>query len=229
MVTKTRTQARQEKPTKIVLVDDHLLLREGLREALCREADLTVCGEAEDRFHALEVIESTKPDVAIVDLSLKNSSGLELIKDITARYPGVAVLVVSMHDESLYAERAIRAGARGYITKQQASKSVVAAIRKLLAGEFAGSDTLTQIAFAQLSGRKGPTHDLGMQKLSDRELDVLGLLGDGFNSRQIAEQLHLDASTVETYRARIKEKFNLKDATELLQYAIRWKRAADLH
>ena len=224
MATEKRTQAKQGKPTKIVLVDDHPMVREGLRESLCREPDLTVCGEAEDRFHALEIIESTRPDVAIVDLSLKNSSGLELIKDITARYPGVVVLVVSMHDESLYAERVIRAGARGYITKQQACKSVVAAIRKLLAGEFVGSDTLAQIALAQLSGRNAATQDAGAQKLSDRELDVLGMIGDGFNSRQIAERLHLDVSTVETYRARIKEKLNLKDATELLQYAIRWKR-----
>jgi DNA-binding NarL/FixJ family response regulator len=145
-----------------------------------------------------------------------------LVKDIRAHHPKVAVLVVSMHQESLFAERALRAGARGYITKQQATKQLIGAIRKVVAGEFVASETVTQAALTKLAGGQAPARDAAVGKLSDRELEVLDLLGKGFNNHQIAERLHIDVTTIETYRARIKEKLDLRDATELLQYAIRW-------
>lgn len=222
MGTEKRTGAGHGKPTRIVLVDDHPMFREGLVEVLGRESDLQVCGEAEDSCQALEVIKATSPDLAIVDLVLKSSHGINLIKDIRAYHPKVAVLVVSMHQESLFAERALRAGARGYITKQQATKQLIGAIRKVVAGEFVASDSLNQAALAKLAGGQAPANDPSVSKLSDRELEVLDLLGRGFNNHQIADRLHIDVTTIETYRARIKEKLDLKDASELLQYAIRW-------
>jgi DNA-binding NarL/FixJ family response regulator len=210
------------KSTRIVLVDDHSMFREGLVEVLSREPDLEICGQAEDSRQALEVIKVAKPDLAIVDLVLKNSHGIELIKDIRALHPKVAVLVVSMHQESLFAERALRAGARGYITKQEATKHLIGAIRKVIAGEVVASDSLTQIALGQLAGGEMPAKSQSVGRLSDREVPVLELMGNGFNNHQIAERLRIDVTTIETYRARIKEKLVLKDATELLQYAIRW-------
>ena len=208
------------KPVRIVLVDDHQMFREGLAEVLTREKDFQVCGQAADRQQALAVIGSTHPDLALVDLSLPDASGIELIKDLRARHPKLAVLVVSMHEESLFAERALAAGARGYLTKQQATRQLVAAIRRVLAGEIVASEKLAQHALAQLAGHSHDRPSIG--KLSDRETQVLELIGHGFNNRQIADRLHLDLTTIETYRARIKEKLGLKDATELLQHAIRW-------
>lgn len=211
--------AKPLNPARIVLVDDHQMFREGLAEVLSREKDLLVCGQAADRLQALAVIGSTHPDLALVDLTLSDSSGLELIKDLRARHPKLAVLVVSMHEESLFAARALAAGARGYLTKQQATGQLVQAIRRVLAGEIVASEKLTQLALAQLAG---PGRSAAVSKLSDRETQVLELIGQGYNNRQIADRLHLDLTTIETYRARIKEKLHLKDAAELLQYAIRW-------
>jgi DNA-binding NarL/FixJ family response regulator len=220
MSTKTMPHIASGKPVRIVLIDDHQMFREGLAEVLGREKEFLVCGQAADRRQALTVIASTKPDIALLDMSLPDSSGVELIKDLQVRHPKLAVLVVSMHEESLFAERAIAAGARGYLTKQQASSQLVQAIRRVLAGEIVVSDKLTQLALARLGGRviAGTT----VRELSDREAQVLELIGQGYNNHQIARRLHLDLSTVETYRARIKEKLRLKDATELLQYAIQW-------
>ena len=216
------TRSKRSKTTRIVLVDDHPMFREGLIEVLGRENDLAVCGEAADRHEALRVIETGKPDLAIVDLSLHDSSGLELIKDIKAQFPKVAVLVVSMHEESLYAARALQAGARGYLTKQRATRHLVDAIRRVANGEIVASEELTQMVLSLVAGRRPAEAIASLPKLSDRELEVLQLIGQGFNNHQISERLHVDTSTVDTYRARIKEKLNLKDSTELLQYAIRW-------
>jgi DNA-binding NarL/FixJ family response regulator len=207
---------------RILLVDDHPMVRERLAEAIHREPDLTVCGEAEDRFQALEKITATKPDLAIVDLTLKRSNGMELIKDIRAQSPAIPILVLSMHDELLYAERVIRAGARGYITKQEATRKIMLAIRRVLAGEIYLSEKMSaQIATAAL-GAARTKPGLPLDALSDRELSVFEMLGHGHSTRQIAETLNLDMRTIETYRARIKEKLKLKDANDLLQHAIRW-------
>jgi DNA-binding NarL/FixJ family response regulator len=207
--------------TRILLVDDHPMVRERLTEIISREEDLVVCAEAEDRAGALQAIPSARPDLAIIDLALKNSNGLELIKDIHARWPRLLMLVVSMHDESLYAERVMRAGARGYITKQEATRNILVAIRRVLSGEIYLSDKTASAVIAHLTARPeagGSIADL----LTDRELQVFELTGNGLSTREIAEHLHIDVKTVETYRIRMKEKLGVTSASELLQLAIRW-------
>jgi DNA-binding NarL/FixJ family response regulator len=222
MRTDRHKPAAAEAKLRILLVDDHPMVRERLAAAIHEQPDLVVCGEAEDRFTALDLIEKTKPALAIVDLTLKQSHGLELIKDIRSRFPDLATLVVSMHDELLHAERVIRAGARGYITKQEATDKIMIAIRTVLGGNVYMSEKMaSRIATGAVGSRKG-ANTLPVDRLSDRELRVFELLGQGHNTRQIADDLHLDMRTIETYRARIKEKLDLKDANELLQYAIRW-------
>ena len=198
------------------------MVRERLTEVILREPDLSVCGEAEDRFQAMERIAVTRPHLAIVDLTLKGSHGIELIKDIRAQYPDLLVLVVSMHDEMLHAERVIRAGARGYITKQEATRKIMLAIRTVLNGDVYLSEKMSAQIAASTVGRARAKLGLPMDKLSDRELLVFEMIGQGHGTRQIADKLHLDMRTIETYRARIKDKLNLKDANDLLQHAIRW-------
>lgn len=208
--------------TNVLIVDDHPIVRQGLRGFIDQEADLEVCGEADDARAAMEAIKQLEPDLAIVDISLKETSGLELIKDIKARYPEVLVLALSMHDESLYAERVLRAGGRGYITKHQATDHIILAIRTVLAGEVYVSDRMKQRIMGKLVGDR---HDVGakaIDRLSDRELEVFELIGRGQSTRQIAEKLFLSVKTIETYRQHIKTKLGLADAAELLQYAIRW-------
>jgi DNA-binding NarL/FixJ family response regulator len=208
--------------TRIVLVDDHPMVRERLAEMINRESDLSVCGEAEDRAEALEVVAREKPGLAIVDLTLKRSNGLDLIKDLRVMHPQVLILVLSMQEESLYAERVIRAGAHGYITKQEATRNILKAIRHVLTGSVFLSPELSGEILSRMLGRsKAVVRSL--EVLSDRELQVFELVGMGFGTRQIAGQLGLDVKTVETYRSRIKEKLELKDASELLRKAIAWK------
>ena len=190
-------------------------------EIFNREPDLAVCGEAGDRAEAMRLIRDALPDLVVVDITLKDSNGLELIKDLHAECPKVAVLVVSMHDESLYAERVIRAGARGYITKQEATQNILVAVRRVLSGEVYLNDKAASSLLKRLSNHetaKASPADL----LADRELQVFELTGHGLNTRQIADRLHIGFKTVETYRARIREKLNLKDSTDLLQSAINW-------
>lgn len=207
---------------RIIIVDDHPMVRERLAEVIKSEPDLVICGEAETRLHALQLVAQIHPDLVLLDLNLKDSQGTEVIKDILAQEPKSRILVISMHDESLFAERAIRAGARGYITKQEATKNVLAAIRKVLGGElYIGEDLAKKLLANLAGGTHGPVIP-SVDLLSDRELQVLRLLGQGRSTRQIAEDLRLEFSTVETYRNRIKEKLHLKDAVELLQYAIQW-------
>jgi DNA-binding NarL/FixJ family response regulator len=216
-------QAAQSAKRRVLLVDDHPVVREGLAESINRESDLAVCGEAEDRHEALEAIEHKKPDLVVVDLALKNSSGMELIKDIHSRWPRLPMLVVSMHEELLYAERVLRAGARGYLTKQEATRSILSAVRHILTGEIYLSPRTASVVLKRLApGNKGGVDSI-VDTLAERELQVFELTGQGFNTRQIAEKLFIDVKTVETYRARIKEKLALKDASELLQLAIRWR------
>jgi DNA-binding NarL/FixJ family response regulator len=212
-----------EKKERVVVVDDHPLFRERLSELINHELDMEVCGEAENAQQAIDLIRNTSPNLAIVDITLKGSSGLELIKSIKALPIGVPVLVLSMHDESLYAERALRSGAAGYITKHESADNVLLAIRRVLAGEVYLSGTMTSVFLKSLTGGlKSVPRPL--DRLTDRELEVLELIGRGHTTRQIAETLQLGVATVDTYRARIKEKMNFRNATELQHFAIRWVR-----
>ncbi|HZM05629.1 MAG TPA: response regulator transcription factor [Candidatus Saccharimonadales bacterium] len=205
---------------KIMLVDDHPVMRQGVAELINHESDLTVCGQFEDSATAFDAIPSLLPDLAMVDLSLKSSSGLELVKNIKAAYPKVLVLVFSMHDEALYAERVLRAGAAGYIMKQEATEKVLAALRRVLGGGIYLSERMSSKFMHQLVGGKQVVGGSPVERLSDRELEVFGLIGQGRGTRQIAEQLHLSVKTIESHRAHIKEKLNLKNATELVHRAI---------
>jgi len=222
MVRKKQQSETSESKTKIVIVDDHPIVRQGLAELINHEDDLVVCGQAEEAPEAMGVIKAIKPDMVIVDILLKETSGMELIKDIKARYPNLAVLALSMHDESLYAERALRAGAKGYIMKAEATEKVIGAIRKILSGDIYLSEPMAAKLIHKLVGGRTEVGASAIDRLSDRELEVFRLIGQGYGTRQIAEKLHLSVKTIETYRAHIKEKLNLADAAELLQYAIQW-------
>ena len=206
----------------IFLVDDHPLVREWLTNLINQQPDLTVCGEAETGPQARQSILARKPDVAIVDISLKDSSGIELIKDLKQSLPGVAVLVLSMHEEPHYAERAMRAGARGYIVKRETTRKVILAIRQVLAGEIYLTEEIAKALATQYVVGKGVSKESPIEQLSDRELEVFELLGQGRGTRQIAEVLRVSVKTVQAYCARIKEKLNLASATELLREAVRW-------
>jgi DNA-binding NarL/FixJ family response regulator len=203
------------------------MVRERLAEIISREPDLTVCAEAEDRHGAIKAVEASKPDLAIIDLTLKRSNGLDLIKDLNARWPRLVILVVSMHDESLYAERVLRAGARGYITKQEATRNIMAAIRRVLGGSIYLNEKTASTVLARLTSNAQPENAAITSLLTDRELQVFELTGNGLNTRDISEQLHIDVKTVETYRIRIRDKLNLKGSSDLLQLAIRWAQDPD--
>jgi DNA-binding NarL/FixJ family response regulator len=210
------------KATRVLLVDDHPVVREGLAESINRESDLTVCAQAEDHQGALRAIEATHPELVVVDLMLRDSSGLELIKDIHVRWPRLLILVVSMHDETLYAERVLRAGAQGYITKQQATHDILLAIRRVLGGGIYLNERTASSVLARLAAKpQAASHSIS-DLLADRELEVFELTGRGLSTREIAGQLRIDVKTVDTYRARIREKLNLRTSSELLQLAIRW-------
>lgn len=211
--------------SRILLVDDHPIVRQGLTEMINQETDVTVCGVADDLHKALDAIATLKPDLVIVDISLKGSNGIELLKNIKVRYPKMRVLMLSMHDESLYAVRALRAGAAGYIMKQEATEKVLTAIRQVLNGEVYLSERMEKRMMQQLVGGRAVRTGSPIEDLSDRELEVFGLIGQGHGTRQIAEQLHLSIKTIESHRAHIKEKLGLKNATELVQHAIQWREA----
>jgi DNA-binding NarL/FixJ family response regulator len=222
---KPRTPHTQQKRIRILLVDDHPMVRERLADVINREADLMVSGEAEDRHGAIEAILAQPPDLVIVDLKLKNSDGLELIKDIRARWPKMRMLVVSMHDESLYAERVIRAGASGYITKQEATRKILLAIRRVLTGSIYLNEKIASRLISRMMTNAASVTASPAESLADREFQVFELIGRGLNTHDIAHQLHIAVKTVETYRARIKQKLSLKDASELLQLAIACSRS----
>ncbi len=219
-----REPQRKFKPARIVLVDDHPAVREGLAESINRESGLIVCGQAEDQAGALRVVETSSPDLVVLDISLKNSSGLELIKDLRARWPRVLILVVSMHDENLYAERVLRAGAHGYVTKQEATQLVIQAIRHVLGGGIYLNERISAGILARLKAKQEPAADSITALLAERELEVFEMTGQGLSTREIAQQLHIDSKTVDTYRARIKEKLNLQSSSALLKMAIQWQR-----
>jgi DNA-binding NarL/FixJ family response regulator len=215
--------ARQDTGKKrILIVDDHPILRKGLSMLINQEADLMVDGEAEDARKAMELIEGMKPDMVIVDISLPGIDGIELLKMVKLRYPDLPALVVSMHDEALFAERALRAGARGYIMKQEAAENVLTGIRRVLGGEiFVSNRITTRIVEKFFDSRPGAMNS-PLDFLSDREFTVFQLIGQGFGTRQIADKLHLSVKTVESYRSHIKEKLKLESGTALLKYAIQW-------
>jgi DNA-binding NarL/FixJ family response regulator len=210
---------------RIFIVDDHTMFREGLRQLIDREPDLTVCGDAAGADEALRSIGELKPDLAIVDLSLSGSTGIELIKALKNKHGDLPVLVVSMHEESLYAERALHAGANGYVMKQEPAKTVKAAIRKVLGGDIHLSEKMaTSLLGKLMRGGQGEPPASPIEKLSDRELEVFRMLGQGKMTRHIAEELGLTIATINSFRNRIKEKLGLKNSAELVLHAIQWTR-----
>ncbi len=207
---------------RILLVDDHPVVRDGLAQLINRSGDLTVCREAGDAAEALHALEEALPDLAIVDISLKGVDGLELIKQVRARWPTLPILVLSMHNEELFAERVLRAGARGYIMKQEATGSVLTAIRKVLGGDVYLSGELQAHLLSRFVGGGSKRGRLPIDTLSDRELTVLELIGRGQSTRAIAGELKLSIKTVESYRDHIKKKLSLRTSTQLIQYGVRW-------
>jgi len=206
----------------VFVIDDHPIVREGLTQLINREPDLTVCGTAEDIYEALKAMQTLKPDIALADISLKGADGIELIKNLKIRMPALPVLVLSIHDESIYAPRALRAGARGFIMKQEATENVLLALRRVLSGEIYLSKRMANKMLQQFVGAPGTAQKFSIDRLSDRELEVFRLIGQGHGTRRIAEELRLSVKTVESYREHIKEKMTLSDASELVQHAIQW-------
>ena len=201
------------------------MMREGLRTLISREHDLAVCGEAETAGQALDAVANLKPDLVLADISLPGRNGVELIKDIRALQPAVLILVISMHDESLYAERVLRAGARGYIMKQESGPTMIQAIRQVLAGRIYLSGKMSARILENLTGKHAKASPI--ERLSDREFEVFQLIGRGKSTVQIAEELHLSTKTVEAHRARVKEKLDLQTMTELISFASRWVETQD--
>jgi DNA-binding NarL/FixJ family response regulator len=210
------------KKSKIFVVDDHPIVRQGLALLINREPDLTVCGEAEDAQTAVQSVATAKPDILVVDISLNGPDGLDLLKDIRLRYPDLPVLILSMHDESVYAERALRAGAQGYIMKQEATEKVLVALRRILSHEIYVSERIANRMLQRYIGSPNAARASSIADLTDRELEVFRLIGEGHSTRQIAEELHISVKTVESYQAHIKEKLSLRSARELVQHAIQW-------
>ena len=209
-------------PKRLFILDDHPMMREGLAQIINNEADLTVCGEAGTGREGVDLVCRLKPDLLLADISLPDKSGLEVIKDLRTLLPDLTVLVISMHDESLYAERVLRAGARGYIMKQEGGRKLMEAIRRVLNGQVYVSEKISASILESFSGRRTEAPRPPIEKLTDREFEVLQLLGGGKGTQDIADQLHLSGKTIEAHRANIKRKLQLKTASELIRYAVRW-------
>lgn len=201
------------------------MMREGLAQLINNEPDLVACCQADNAGQALNLVSQQKPELALVDISLPDKNGLELIKDIHVLCPGALILVVSMHEEALYAERVLRAGARGYIMKQEGGKKLMQAIRHVLSGQIYVSEKMSARILESFSGHRSEPGGSPVERLSDREFEVFQLIGEGRGTREIAGHLHLSIKTVEVHRANIKEKLSLKNATDLVHYAIRWTEA----
>ena len=211
---------------RILIVDDHPMMRQGLSQLIGAEPDLTICGEAESAESALNAVGKWKPDLVLADISLPGKNGLELIKDFQAVQPGLPVLVISMHDESLYAERVLRAGGRGYIMKQEGGKKLMLALRQVLAGKIYVSEKISADILENFSGRRTGADGSPVEQLTDREFEVFQHIGQGRGTRVIAEKLHLSVKTVEVHRANIKAKLKLKSAPELIRFAVRWSESS---
>ena len=220
-----KKKAAAPKRKRIFIVDDHPMMRQGLAQLIGVEPDLEVCGEAENAERALDAVGICQPDLVLADISLPGKNGLELIKDLQALQPGLAVLVISMHDESLYAERVLRAGGRGYIMKQAGGKKLMEAIRQVLGGKIYVSEKMSADILETFSGRRSGATNSPVDQLTDREFEVFQLIGQGMGTRASAEKLHLSIKTVEVHRANIKAKLNLKTAPELIRFAVRWSEA----
>ena len=207
----------------VLVIDDHPLIRQGVAMLINQQEDMEVCGEAEDMHAAMQCIAQKRPDVVILDISLKGPDGLDLLKAIRTKDPGLPVLILSMHDEAIYAERALRARANGYIMKQEATEKVLVAVRRIMGGEVYLSDAMSKKMLQQFIDGGPSLLESRIATLSDRELDVFRRIGEGRATREIAADLHLSVKTVETYQAHIKEKLRLKSGRELIQHAIQWK------
>ena len=209
-------------PTRILIVDDHPLVRQGLIGLISTQRDFEVCGEASGVVQARQSAAAVRPDVAIIDLTLKDGSGIELIKEFREHYEETKLLVISMHDESLFAERALRAGAVGYVSKDEAIRTIVRAVRTVLSGKLYLSQSMTERMVHRAFGSRGGIGASPIERLSDREIEIFEMIGHGLTSRQIARKLELSPKTVETHREHIKEKLELKNATELTKHAVQW-------
>jgi len=207
---------------RLLIVDDHPMMRQGLAQLIDNEGDLKVCAEADNAGQAINFVSKQKFDLALVDISLPDKNGLELIKDIRTLRPDLPILVVSMHDELVYAERVLRAGARGYIMKQEGGQKFLQAIRQVLTGNVFVSEKMSSRILESLSGQQQNNAGSPVRRLSDREFEVFQLIGQGIATGEIAERLHLSVKTVEVHRANIKQKLNISTATELVRYAVRW-------
>jgi len=214
-------------PAQIVIVDDHPIVRHGLAQLINDEPGLNVCGSAANPTEALEVLAEKVPDLVIVDLSLGDDSGLDLLKTLHSERPDLPVLVLSMHDEAYYADRVLRAGAMGYIMKQEAAEQMISAIHQVLSGKVYLSESMAASMLTRFVGRKVVRGGTPVDHLTDRELQVLGLIGKGLGTRQIAEKLHLSVKTVENHREHIKAKLKLRTSAELVRYAVRWELEGD--
>ena len=221
----SKTIARKN---RVFIVDDHPLVREGLTNLINGQDDLIICGEAKNSAQALDGIMKADPDVALIDISLENESGLELVKQLGSRFPQVALIVLSMHDETLFAERVLRAGARGYVMKHETSKSVLASIRRVLGGGVYVSEMIVNRIARRVGSVREPVASSPVERLSDRELEIFRLLGQGRTTSQIAADLNLSLKTVQAYCARAKEKFGVTSLTELLRAALRWDDASQI-
>ncbi|MBA3658595.1 MAG: response regulator transcription factor [Gemmatimonadales bacterium] len=219
-----RTPARSVRTKhRVFVVDDHPIVRQGIALLIDQEPDLEVCGEAEEAESGLAAIAASRPDVVVLDISLPGPDGIDFLKTLRATDPALPVLVLSMHDESVYAERAIRAGANGYIMKQEATENVLVALRRILRHEMYVSDRMASAMLRQLASGAGRTGQAPIERLSDRELEVFRLIGGGHGTRKIADELHLSVKTVESYQAHIKEKLALQSSRALVQRAIEWR------
>jgi DNA-binding NarL/FixJ family response regulator len=207
---------------RILIVDDHPIMRQGIAQLIEHEPDLLVCGEAEQASDALQKAIELKPDLMLVDITLPDKSGLELIKDIQFALPNLPVLVLSMHDEGLYVERVLRAGGRGYVMKQEGGKKLMEAIRQVLSGQIFVSEKMSAKILEIFSGRRAQVGGSPVEVLSDREFEVFQLIGKGLSTKEIADQLHVSAKTIEVHRINIKQKLNVRTAPELIRYAVRW-------
>ena len=207
---------------RILIVDDHPFMRAGLAQLIDRQADMQVCAEAGNAVEAARELARAQPDLVLTDITMPGRSGLEFIKDLLAAQPGMPVLVVSMHDEAIYAERVLRAGARGYIMKEAGGENLLTALRRILGGEVYLSPAMSARILENLSGRRPRGSNSPIEKLTDREFEVFQLIGQGKSTRDIAEQLHLSSKTVDVHRGHIKEKLELKDTTALVRHAVRW-------